>query len=225
VAALRLKCQVKNFHAPRKGIWNAQPAGSPARWERGASGPQKHLTAPLLIKVRPRGRRPGLRAACCRSMPAALLRGSTGWLLSGWPSTRVEPSACSVDSEGFRRTVIPQPGKAVSLSRRSARAWQTGRRGRRAGFLLERKHPALPRSRAAGFERQQGCRSPGLRPRVRTCHPGDLAESEEWVLPSLIPVSFVSIVSLFSTLAFSVTSCFFSVTSAVPWSKPAMRHF
>ena len=34
----------------------------------------------LILKRRTSSRRPGLRAACCRPKPAALLRGSTGWI-------------------------------------------------------------------------------------------------------------------------------------------------
>ena len=54
---------------PVKGIMERE-----ARWDRGASGPQKHLTAPPLIHLRPSGRIPGLRAALLppeASSPAA----------------------------------------------------------------------------------------------------------------------------------------------------------
>ena len=47
-------------------------------WSRGErQGPRR---PPSKFRARPSRRRPGLRAACCRPMPAALLRGSTGRL-------------------------------------------------------------------------------------------------------------------------------------------------
>ncbi len=83
----------------------------------------------LILKRRPSGRRPGLRAACCRPKPAVLLRGSTGGLEQQRNGRKMKGAGRSIRS-GTRPDRLLKP-RSHCLSFRLLRSF-------RCRFLLSR---------------------------------------------------------------------------------------